>query len=234
MIYLRPSKRVERHGNSVVVRVDLNAQEPLVESELYGDEPARVVRVHDVIHTGEVAHLAHEIGIHPSLAWLLPVALGVYGFCAFATGARADVRAALLLMIACQGLAHLLAVGLVPRHWLLVIAVSAVAPIVCWRVHHLGQHAPSGEPEPIADVAAEAGDDSVPLRAIGDAVPVVAEGVGTQAEQVRAAPRTSRSRAEWRTIIEVAQSEHPSLNRKQLAARVGCSDRWLRACLNPA
>jgi len=87
--------------------------------------------------------MATRIGVTPWLAWLFPVGIGVYAYCAFATGSRTDVRAALGLMTACHALAHLLAVDVLPRHWTLVVTVSAVAPIICWRVHHLGEHAPT-------------------------------------------------------------------------------------------
>jgi len=193
-------------------------------------------------------HLAQEIGIHPSLAWLLPVALGVYGFCAFATGNRIDVFAALGLMIVCQGMAHLLAIGLIPRHWTLVLAASAVAPIVCWRVHHLGQHTPAVpadvvplvEAAPLAPlVDAVPAADVAPAALTVHAEPVVVEPIEEAAPLVEesAAPartRTNRSRAEWRTLIEAAQGEHPGFNRKELAAHLDISDRWLRACLNAA
>jgi hypothetical protein len=189
-------------------------------------------------------HLAQEIGIHPYLAWLLPVALGVYGFCAFATGHRADVFAALGLMIVCQGMAHLLAIGLIPRHWSLVLITSAVAPIVCWRVHHLGQTPPASEPIPTPADAAPV--TVAPAVAPASVAPVceIPEPVDTPAddEQVCADPapvaevaplpsRPRRSRAEWRTLIETAQQDHPDFSRAQLANHVGCTPRWLRTCL---
>ncbi|GIJ50053.1 hypothetical protein Val02_69390 [Virgisporangium aliadipatigenens] len=186
-------------------------------------------------------HLAVEIGIVPALAWLLPVGLGVYGFCAFATGKRADVFAALGLMIVCQAMAHLLAIGLVPRHWALVIAASAVAPIVCWRVHHLGQNAAASMAPESNEVDSDCLCGSGALA--GAERPEGAEEMSRESADEPlmlpgATPRTAgavrRTRSEWRAAAEAVWADEPELSRKSVAAKLGCSDRWLRTCLNAA
>lgn len=169
--------------------------------------------------------LAAHIGVTPWLAWLLPVGLDVYAFCAFAAGIQRDVRAALGLMIACQALAHLLTIGIIPAHWTLVIAVSAVAPIVCWRVHHLGEHhtpAPAaGEtpPEPAADPTPEP-------RVEPTAEPIK--------PRVACLPAGRRATAETRALAVQIAAETPEITRKEIATRLGISERRLRTVLASA
>ncbi|HEX8626746.1 MAG TPA: hypothetical protein VF755_01055 [Catenuloplanes sp.] len=185
-------------------------------------------------------HLATEIGIAPWLAWLLPVALGIYGYCAFAAGNRADVCAALALMVICQGLAHLLAVELIPRHWTLIIAVSAVAPIVCWRVHHLGQHTPEA-PAPV-DAAPVAGirpvmvdKPAAPVPPIDAPAPIPAEPTADDSDHGAAPTRpVRRPAAETRKLATEIAATEPGITREQLAARLNISPRRLRTVLNAA
>jgi hypothetical protein len=196
------------------------------------------------------------IGIHPALAWLLPVALAVYAFCAFATHSRADVYAALSLMIVCQALAHLLAIGMLPRHWTLVVAASAVAPLICWRVHHLGQHdtpadapaesiaappQPAPEPTPLVVVTTPATPIARPayrLRPARVAAPLPPRlRRPTAARPVAAStatPPATTKRAEWATRIAAAQAAYPGATKKEIAVQLGITDRWLRECVRTA
>lgn len=90
--------------------------------------------------------LAHACGFGVWVAAGVPAALDVYAVRAMRAGR--DVLAAVLAMIVVNALAHLTAAGLVQVSVPLVVAVSALAPLVLWRVHRLG-HEPA-EPEPVA------------------------------------------------------------------------------------
>lgn len=161
--------------------------------------------------------LMTAVGVTPWLAWLAPIGLDVYAYCAFAAGRPTDVRAALLLMISCQALAHLLVVGIIPAHWSLVIAVSAVAPIVCWRVHHLAEH------NTPAIVSAEV-----------HVAPVVVESVAPVSRQSARLPEGRRRTAETVRLVQDIRAAQPGIKKKEIAARLGISDRRLRTVLSAA
>lgn len=157
--------------------------------------------------------LATLVGYTPWLAWLLPIALDVYAYCAFAIERRTDVLAALALMIFCQALAHLLAIGIIPAHWALVIGVSAVPPVICWRIHNLIGH-PAGAPDP------------------REATPNDADVQPADAPAER--PNRRRPIAQTRALAAQYLADEPELTREQVAARLGISPRRLRTVLNAA
>lgn len=165
--------------------------------------------------------LATLVGYTPSLAWLLPVALDVYAYCAFTIDRRADVLAALALMIFCQALAHLLAIGMIPAHWALVIAVSAVPPVICWRIHSLVGH-PTTAPA-AASIDGPAESPEVPVASAAD-VPGAAP----------TAPRIRRPKGETRALAAEYLAAEPQITREQIAARLGITPRRLRMVLNAA
>lgn len=84
--------------------------------------------------------LAHACGFGQFVAAGVPAALDVYAIRAVRAGR--DVFTAVLAMIAANAAAHLSAVHLLPVSWPLIVAVSALAPLVLWRVHRLG-HEPA-------------------------------------------------------------------------------------------
>lgn len=174
--------------------------------------------------------LMTAIGITPWLAWLAPVGLDVYAYCAFAAGRRADVRAALTLMISCQALAHLLAAGVIPTHWSLVIAVSAVAPVVCWRVHHLAEHDTIHSTTTIEAVLA------APAAADPEDVPLTVEPEAWQpkARQQTRLPEGRRTPAETRKLAAEIMEVQPGITKKDIAAQLGISARRLRTVLAAA
>jgi hypothetical protein len=90
--------------------------------------------------------LAVACGFGTYVAAGVPAALDVYALAALR--ARKDVLTVVLTLIAVNAASHLVEVGLLPVSVLLVVAVSAVAPLVLWRVHRLSEHAP--EPVPVA------------------------------------------------------------------------------------
>lgn len=82
--------------------------------------------------------LARSAGFGTVVAGGVPTALDVYVIRALR--ARRDVAAVVLAMIAVNAASHLVAAGLLPVSVPLVVAVSAIAPLVLWRVHRLAEH----------------------------------------------------------------------------------------------
>ncbi|MFD5916039.1 hypothetical protein ACFVYP_28980 [Kitasatospora sp. NPDC058201] len=103
--------------------------------------------------------LAVDSGFHPVVAAGLPLALDTYALRALRAGR--EVFPPVLGMIATNAAAHLLGAGVITPDWRLIVAVSAIAPLVLWRVHVLHTHtAPAGsEPETAVE------DDLPPLWA---------------------------------------------------------------------
>lgn len=109
--------------------------------------------------------LAVACGFGRYVAAGVPAALDVYALAALR--ARRDVLAVVVTLIAVNAASHLVAVGLLPVSVPLVVAVSAVAPLVLWRVHRLGEAAPTD--------ASALGNESVAaaVSAVPDAYPHV-------------------------------------------------------------
>lgn len=88
------------------------------------------------------------------VSYAFPVAVDAYVLAAVRT--RREVPAAITGMVAVNVLAHLVNADLVPVNWVTVSALSAVAPVIVWRVHHL-MDARTGtgtvSPEPETDTA---------------------------------------------------------------------------------
>lgn len=97
--------------------------------------------------------LAVACGFGRYVAAGVPAALDVYALAALR--AHRDVLAVVVTLIAVNAASHLVAVGLLPVSVPLVIAVSAVAPLVLWRVHRL---APASEEANFLDVIQEVPD----------------------------------------------------------------------------
>lgn len=121
--------------------------------------------------------LARALGAPPQLAVCIPGALDIYVIVALRV--RRDVALAVGAMIAVNAASHLLATGVITRSVGLIVAVSAIAPLVLWRIHALA-------PQHIAD-AAEQATDAPPTHA--DAAPTPerqpdAEPVSADAEDV--------------------------------------------------
>lgn len=82
--------------------------------------------------------LARAAGFGTYVAAGVPAALDIYAVRALR--ARRDVAAVVLAMVAVNAASHLVAAGLLPVSVPLVVAVSAIAPLVLWRVHRLAEH----------------------------------------------------------------------------------------------
>lgn len=168
--------------------------------------------------TGEY-QLAQLAGWGAGIAALLPTAVDVY--VVVAIRAHRDVASAIVMMIATNALYHLAAANLFgtdgrPGHlaWWLIVAVTAVAPMVLWRIHRImprrsketeqrsatvQQSAPQGAPAP-APVAPQAPPRSAPPAApvapqsTPQSVPQSAPVAPTGAQQptVQSAPKAPR------------------------------------------
>jgi hypothetical protein len=96
--------------------------------------------------------LARACGFGTYVAAGVPAALDIYAIRALR--AHKDVLAVVVAMIAVNAGAHLVEAGLLAVSWPLVVAVSAIAPLVLWRVHALRERpaeaAPESQAEPVA------------------------------------------------------------------------------------
>ncbi|WP_405677300.1 hypothetical protein OG292_22475 [Streptomyces sp. NBC_01511] len=94
--------------------------------------------------------LAVAAGYQPLVAGALPVAIDAYALRAMKTGR--EVFWPVALMVATNAAAHLVHAALLPVTAWLVVAVSAIAPVVLWRVHRLSEapavKAAESHPEP--------------------------------------------------------------------------------------
>lgn len=100
--------------------------------------------------------LARAVGFGPYVAAGVPGALDVY--CVRALRARRDVAAVVLAMIAVNAASHLVVAGLLPVNVPLVVAVSAIAPLVLWRVHRLAERIETAPAEGLHSVETPAVD----------------------------------------------------------------------------
>jgi hypothetical protein len=113
--------------------------------------------------------LARAIGFGTVLAGCIPAALDIYALRAFRV--HRDVAAVVVALIAVNAAAHLVASGQLPVSVPLIVAVSAIAPLVLWRVHVLSKpvnapekprSAPKAAPEPLAPVMAAEKHTAIP------------------------------------------------------------------------
>lgn len=97
--------------------------------------------------------LARACGFGPWVAAGVPAALDIYAVRALRV--HRDVLAVVVAMIAVNAASHLVSAQLLPVSWPLVVAVSAIAPLVLWRVHALRAQLSA----PAASAPASASDD---------------------------------------------------------------------------
>ncbi|MEU1117823.1 MULTISPECIES: hypothetical protein [unclassified Streptomyces] len=95
--------------------------------------------------------LARACGFGQYVAAGVPAALDIYAVRALR--ARRDVLVVVAALIAVNGASHLVASELLPVNVPLVVAVSAIAPLVLWRVHRLSEDPGPAAAEPVAAVA---------------------------------------------------------------------------------
>lgn len=107
--------------------------------------------------------LALACGYAPAVAAGLPVAIDAYALRSMQQ--RREILPPVMLMIATNVAAHLLHGGMLTVTPWLIGAVSAVAPVVLWRVHalrHADQVEPAPGPVPARQVRTERAPDPVP------------------------------------------------------------------------
>lgn len=123
----------------------------------------------------------YQLGLHagfgPWIAAGIPASLDVYALRAMR--ARRDVLAVVVAMIAVNAASHLVTAGLLPVNVPFVVAVSAIAPLVFWRVHHLAYPAlparPAMPPAEPAPVILQRAPEPPPMRIPAAVPPVVAD-----------------------------------------------------------
>jgi hypothetical protein len=120
--------------------------------------------------------LAVACGFGTYVAAGVPAALDVYAIAALR--ARRDVLPVVVTLIAVNAASHLVAVGLLPVSVSLVVAVSAVAPLVLWRVHRLSEHRPEPTPEPVLTLAEPEPEPAEPITVEREPAPVDATPIG--------------------------------------------------------
>lgn len=79
--------------------------------------------------------IARSIGMMPWVAVAVPGALDAYVLRALR--AHREVFTAVLAMVGVNAASHLVTAGVLKVDWMLITAVSAIAPLVLWRVHAL-------------------------------------------------------------------------------------------------
>ncbi|MGX9921772.1 hypothetical protein ACWIG4_18180 [Streptomyces sp. NPDC002248] len=186
--------------------------------------------------------LAVAAGYQPYVAAALPVAVDAYAIRSMQAGR--EVLAPVLLMIATNAAAHLVHARLLHVGPALVVAVSAIAPVVLWRVHalrreHHQEHAAARadeRPEPLwaAPEPPEPEPEPQPEPATVEAAPAVVLGPFTPLAQLHPAP-TAEPRgtgpeqgecAEPEPELEAPQPE-PEPPGGQFGEDVETARRWL-------
>ncbi|TVZ96494.1 hypothetical protein [Streptomyces sp. BK340] len=119
--------------------------------------------------------LARACGFGPWVAAGVPAALDIYAVRALRV--HRDVLAVVFAMIAVNAASHLVSAQLLPVSVSLVVAISAIAPLVLWRVHALraqptapapAQPAASDDFERAAEQAVEVTDPDAPSALVLD------------------------------------------------------------------
>lgn len=147
--------------------------------------------------------LARAVGFNDWVAAAVPAALDLYTVRALR--AHKEVLAAVAAMIGVNAASHLVTTGLLPVNVWLVVAVAAIAPLVLWRVHSLGNEQAEG------------------LHAVKDDAPqkvTVAPAIEVEVDRPEVTPATA---------AEVTAAEAapllPALTARTVAPLVICGDR---------
>ncbi|MBT2675797.1 hypothetical protein J7E95_34400 [Streptomyces sp. ISL-14] len=137
--------------------------------------------------------LARACGFGTYVAAGVPAALDVYAIAALR--ARRDVLLVVAVLIAVNGASHLVAVGLLPVNVPLVVSVSAIAPLVLWRVHRLSERQPEPETGQVLEVGSAPAE---PVAELAEQVTVARD--QEPADAVPVAPVLGP----WRPVAELA------------------------------
>lgn len=104
--------------------------------------------------------LAIACGFAPWFAWCVPAALDLYTIRALRAGR--DVACVVLAMIVVNAISHLVSAGLLQASVSVVVGVSAIAPLVLWRVHllQLREEQPAPQAETVEPQVEEREEES--------------------------------------------------------------------------
>lgn len=144
--------------------------------------------------------LAVACGFGLYVAAGVPAALDVYAIAALRS--RRDVLMVVAALIAVNAASHLVEVGLLPVSVSLVVGVSAIAPLVLWRVHRLSEAAPS-DANAAAEAPAELRPEPVPAEA-EPAEPITVERAGPAYTDTVDAMPVSPVLGPWTPVAELA------------------------------
>lgn len=121
--------------------------------------------------------LARAAGFGQWTAGGVPAALDIYAVRALR--AHRDVPAVVGAMILVNAAAHMVEAGLLAVSWPLVVGVSAIAPLVLWRVHRLAEQPSAAPAAPVAGAevntltrTAPARGEHPPVHPVSTPVPV--------------------------------------------------------------
>jgi hypothetical protein len=165
--------------------------------------------------------LARAVGFNEWVAAAVPGALDIYTVRAMR--AHKDVLAAVVAMILVNAASHLVTAGLLPVNVPLVVAVSAIAPLVLWRVHALRVDEGAHSARTPAEYAEGYEVARTPVEP--EAYPALPEPVPAVPEAVPADVETEAPRNEIRneTPAPVLAAEEP---RTRSEVRVGDVPDW--------
>lgn len=201
--------------------------------------------------------LAVMLGSDDLLAWAFPVMLDCYAAAAFMSRSRGNVAAAILLMIVCQGIAHVAGdhVSTILPVWVIVI-VSAVPPVILWRIHDLDHKAATAGPDPAAEIERARAEHAAAIERLRAEHAAAMERLAAEHATALSAARNA-ARAERRAttpserpahtrrataageytreqvlarVVEL-RAEHPGITQEAIAATFNRTDRWLRKML---
>ncbi|MFF4360847.1 hypothetical protein [Streptomyces sp. NPDC001604] len=169
--------------------------------------------------------LARAVGFNEWVAAAVPGALDVYTVRAMR--AHRDVLAAVVAMIGVNAASHLVTAGLLPVNVPLVVAVSAIAPLVLWRVHALRVEEVATT-DTLVEYAAAVEVERVPAEpetypALPEPVPAVPEAVpeGVRLLPVFECPGELHRALRTRPELEPEDVPEPSLTDRYTAMEVG-------------
>lgn len=172
-----------------------------------------------------LAELATQIGITGPLSISHPIAVDAGGAVATVlwvshTGqvekwARAVAIGALAYSLTGNAVSHLIRLGMLPVTWPLVVAVSAVYPLMCWLMVHLlvlarsGVKKPSTRNKPATQVKKPDSPAPQPPEPKPETTPVPHNVVPIQAIDLTPQPQTKKEAGRERFHQLVAQGREP-------------------------
>ncbi|MER5911932.1 hypothetical protein ABT124_15845 [Streptomyces sp. NPDC001982] len=151
--------------------------------------------------------LARSCGYGAIVAGCIPASLDIYALRSISV--KRDVPAVVVALITTNALAHLVSSGLLPVGIPLVVAVSAIAPLVLWRVKALSGPVSAPQPAPVSVEPESA------TRPVERPVAIPPSAPDTQPDELLPKARAFASE------VHSATGKAPSLRALQTHLRVG-------------